>query len=333
LVKYHWKGYNINLFYKDLHGKIIKIPNWANNYLHFARDLQLPQKKLYKILIISPFREYIIPLIAFGMVKYFISHNKSDPQNDDEYYDFLSKFPKNSLIRYTDQGRVSAGILLSTDIHENGQKGIVIKISNDSTKITLFKNFSNISIADNQEDIHLKKKYSYKGQKVYYERKFLSGLLDKPKMDYLFNSNKSEIIIIGNKKQLQDEIQTQHFQSYNLNQYETGSLNAMIRTKGILGADNNYISELFSNTLPKIEINCKNSTIFFDGANAFIRHSDNFIDNNNILLISKNDPSINDAIIKFNELLYYCGEIEKENYGIQIQQFPKGTEIYSAIIK
>ena len=78
----------------------------------------------------------------------------------------------------------------------------------------------------------------------------------------------------------------------------------MLRVKGLYGTDNTHLSELYSSTVDKIDTESSGSTILFDGANAFIRHADQYIDNNNILLISKNDPSIEGAIIKFKDLLF-----------------------------
>ena len=88
-------------------------------------------KSLYKILIISPFREFILALIAVGMVKNIIEPLKSDSLNDDDYHDYLSTFHKNTVIQYAIKGRAKKGLLLGTTIQGNGQKGVKIKISKD----------------------------------------------------------------------------------------------------------------------------------------------------------------------------------------------------------
>ena len=55
--------------------------------------------------------------------------------------------------------------------------------------------------------------------------------------------------------------------------------------------------------------------------------------NNSITLLSKTDPSLEEAVLQYKDEIHYCGEIINENYNYNIDQFPIGTEIYTGLFK
>jgi len=286
------------------------------------------------ILIISPIREFIIPLIAFGMMQNLITTDLINPLNDYRYFSYLKQQPKGSVIKFVEKNHIKEGYLLQTIEYEDNSKGIQFQISKDGVKQTIFNNFHRIVPLEKQQKANLKPRFTSKGNQLRFDESFLKPLLNEKNIYSINNMQSVELTIIGNKTQLLYEIHEKHFTTYDEeDEGALGSLESLLRIKDYYYSQNNYTSELFSSSNDNIIISKSNRVILFDGSNSFINHGDKLMENNSITLMSKSDSSLEEALIKFEDEIHYGGNLKKENYNLNVNLLPIGTEVYSALLK
>lgn len=268
----------------SVNGKKYALPDWIkfSFYLgYFIYDMSLTKNKKYKIILSLPFDEYVPLFIAMGIVDQIYSRN----MEEDTIKRKVLKLKKGNRVIYKDSNSVKRVSVISVkpNPYKKGEMMLVIKDGNVEHGIPEQFWAKRIKLLDTEsKKIKRARTIPKDALQGIENNKILNNLYSKEHLRKITFSPKEYFYLIGNLSKIKKQMNENIFSL----QREKGSIS------DFLYFDKNLYRNglLISSKAKKIEMknNCEIPVIYCD-VSSYLKHSNKFNKNPEIIVISRTD--------------------------------------------
>jgi len=286
----------VELLFKH-NNKTIQLANWCDFFIELggltSRFVTNDSKFITALAV--PTRSFSSTLISFG---YIIKRIKA--HQDDDFYayaEYLKTLPLGTpvLVRSA-VGKKFKG-LLHEHVTYNDKLQFGIKVERSSIRYIKAEESKRIEIIDS--DVDLPK--TQKGRAIIPETDFCAAILGKECASSLISKTNLEIVIIGPKKLVRNEVIDQEFLT---RQGQAGVLQEILRVKEFQSHTKSYRTRIISdrNKAKKVHSSISDpSLVIFDGAQGFLKWRGYWKKSNWIVILDRTEYQFDPGLEQINK--------------------------------
>jgi hypothetical protein len=312
---------NVKLYYFS-ETDLLLLPEWAYFFIRLGYQLAEKPKNNHRFVIgvAIPSRAFASSLVSLGAL--YATVNKGVPV-DEARWQYISTLEPGTPIYIRKKKRKLKGVVKSIE-DINGKKYISIYTTSDTSRAKaltrsypLIDYVSKITVIENE--ISLPGKQS--GRQLNPPNEFIQAYLGEDIADEYVHSSSFEVLIIGKKTVIKEEVTGNFFacQVPNENRIIEGNLQEILRIDQFLGENRSYRTQCFSSSTNSYnELNGQTpNLVIFDGAIAYLNQYYNWGNVHQVVLLDRTERQFQEAVDLLNDKYAYRSE-KKAKFSISI---------------
>jgi hypothetical protein len=244
-----------------------------------------------------PARAFAAVLVAAAAV--VTAFRENPPASDaSEHFDYLASLPEGTAIRHHRSNKVEQGRLAGVEVDpRDGTARVRIKLRNEDRLLPVGL-CRNVQVLDGSG--------SLKGHRhtLVKEPEFLARAVPGVDVTSLSATTRLDCVLVGVQRTLEAELTTREFGAGDDEDVHEGSLQGIVRARGIGGTNDAYRSALVSAASEESDAPIAASVprvVIFDGARAFNNWRSRWPDSNWLILLDRGLPSAENGAAMVNQ--------------------------------
>jgi hypothetical protein len=326
-------GPSLDLYYVT-GGGYRPLPDWAKLFLAVGCLLASTDDQHSRLVagLVLPVRSYAAALTAFGVVatRAYLGDSAADTA---AHFAQLCRLPPGTPVSIQTDRRIKKGKLVGPE-EQGGIPGLKVRIGREEDRWLPYDLSYRIwPRSEALESLPL----TQHGRSLTPATEFVRNILRDTDTDLYPITSRLDCIIAGSVQILRDEVTQKCFAIRTAgSEFETGSLQDVLRVKKFLKDGEGYRSDILSvhtNTVPKALTNSGiPAVVVFDGALGFLKWRSSWPRSNLAVLLARTDPRLVEAVQELNRPVSFrnCSVLPSLRYsGIEfkVPSIPKGIEL------
>ena len=300
----------------------IQIPAWGKYFIELGEltGQQTANNSRSIIALAVPTRNFCSPLISFGYIATKLRF--SDDNDYVRYAEYLKTLPPGTpVLLRSEVGRKYKGLLIGGKVL-CGTFHFAIEYEMGSTRFVKIEESRRIEVL--QSEVVLRN--TQKGRTIIPESDFCRVIMGPTCGSSLVSESSLEIVIIGPKKALENEVKDQEFST---GDGEIGTLQEILRVKEFQSITKSYHSQIISDrvksTKPHSSI-LDPPLVIFDGAQSFLKWRNYWKASNWIVVLDRTEYQFDAAVEQINRE-YILNRKDDNELEVTSLKVPVGIEV------
>lgn len=299
------------------------VPSWARFFIslgYYIAGFNSIQTNLV-LSISAPSLAFIAPLVSLG---YIVARSQLDSQDYSQNVEILKKLPEGTPVYLrSKENKKFSGIFLGCK-SVSGDNFFIVQTDDKykTQRHVKFQDAGNIQIRES-ETISLPS--TQKGREMPNANPLLNSIIGNETATKFVGFSRLELVFVGEKRKLQDEVTTQKFASKDK---KAGILQDILRVKQFQGKSHAYRSFIISSRAKPKRVKAiigNPPLVIFDGSLGYLKWNHQWNNSNKVIVLSRTDSQYEPAIEQL--IGHYIKRSSRKNIPeIPIGELPAGIE-------